>query len=257
MEGFDGNKTLMPLVPDQSPFDGTRPILLQIVDSLPAGPKAVIVHYKKQDVIEATRGLDLTFCDQPSLNGTGGALIVSRPFLEGLDSGGIIITMGDVPFVKRETYMKLIHRLNEKSLVVLGFRPESKKRYGLLEIEGEEVRRIIEWEYWKAYPPERRKNLRICNAGIYAARKDALLRYLPVLASRPHGVNKTINGKAVEVEEYFITDLVEYMYEAGLRVGYVIAEDENEVMGIDDLDALLRAQEIYRAGAATCHEKSG
>jgi len=252
MKGFDGNKTLMPLDPDKSPFEGARPILLQIVDSLPSGPKAVIVNYKKQDVIEATRGLDLTYCDQPSLNGTGGALIVSRPFLEGIGPAGLIITMGDVPFVKRETYLKLVNNLNEKSLVVLGFRPESKKQYGVLEIDGKEVRKIIEWEYWRAYPAERRKNLRVCNSGIYAARKDALLRYLPVLASRPHGVKKTINGKAIEVEEYFITDLVEYMYEDGLQVGYVIAEDEHEVMGVDDLDALLRAQEIFRAGAVTC-----
>ena len=109
MKGFDGNKTLMPLVPDRSPFKGTRPILLQIVKNLPPGPKAVIVNHKKQDVIEATRGLGRTYCDQPSLNGTGGALMVSRPFLKGLDSAGIIITTGDVPFVKRETYRQQRH----------------------------------------------------------------------------------------------------------------------------------------------------
>jgi bifunctional UDP-N-acetylglucosamine pyrophosphorylase/glucosamine-1-phosphate N-acetyltransferase len=120
-----------------------------------------------------------------------------------------------------------------------------------LEIDGTEVRKIIEWEYWRAYPEERQKKLRVCNSGIYAARKDALLQYLPALASRPHRVKKTINGKAIEVEEYFITDLVEYMHEDGLQVGYVIVEDEHEVMGVDDFDALLKAQEIFRAGTVT------
>ncbi|MCP4668399.1 MAG: NTP transferase domain-containing protein [Deltaproteobacteria bacterium] len=252
MKGFTGNKTLMPLLPDTSPYEGTHPILLQIVDSLPSGPKAVVVNHRKQDIIKATPGLGLTYCDQPRLNGTGGALLSARPFLEGLGSARLIITMGDVPFVKRETYMKLVDSLNEKSLVVLGFRPESKKQYGVLEIEGEEVRKIIEWEYWRKYPEERRKNLRVCNSGIYAARKDDLLRCLPVLASRPHRVEKWIHGKAIDVEEYFITDLVEYMVEEGLQVGYIIAEDENEVMGIDDLNALLRAQEIFRGPAKTC-----
>jgi bifunctional UDP-N-acetylglucosamine pyrophosphorylase/glucosamine-1-phosphate N-acetyltransferase len=135
MKSFNGNKTLMPLVPDNSPFEGARPILLQIVDSLPSGPKAVIVNHKKQDVIEATRGLGLTYCDQPSLNGTGGALIVSRPFLEGLDSAGLIITMGDVPFVKRETYLKLVTGI-KKTVWGIGnrrHRGSENHRMGILE----------------------------------------------------------------------------------------------------------------------------
>ena len=118
-----------------------------------------------------------------------------------------------------------------------------------MEIDGTEVRKIIEWEYWRAYPRERQEKLRVCNSGIYAARKDTLLQYLPVLASKPHKVMKTIHGKAIEVKEYFITDLVESMHEDGVQVGYIMAEDEHEVMGIDDFDALLRAQEIFRTDA--------
>jgi bifunctional N-acetylglucosamine-1-phosphate-uridyltransferase/glucosamine-1-phosphate-acetyltransferase GlmU-like protein len=57
------------------------------------------------------------------------------------------------------------------------------------------------------------------------------------------------HGKTIEVKEYFITDLVEYMHEDGVQVGYVMAEDEQEVMGVDDFDALLKAQEIFRADA--------
>ena len=73
-----------------------------------------------------------------------------------------------------------------------------------------------------------------------------MLRYLKVLASRPHRVQKEIDGKPEEVEEYFITDLVEYVYEDGLSVAFVISEDENEVMGVDDFSALLKAQKIYK-----------
>jgi len=47
------------------------------------------------------------------------------------------------------------------------------------------------------------------------------------------------------VKEYFITDLVEYMHEDGLSTGYILAEDEGEVMGVDDPDALKRVQAIY------------
>ena len=58
-------------------------------------------------------------------------------------------------------------------------------------------------------------------------------------------MDKEIDGKAVEFEEFFITDLVEYLDQDGLAVGYVIAQDEEEVMGIDDAAALKKAQERF------------
>ncbi len=246
MKGFDGNKTLLPLVPKTSSFDGDHPILMEILHSLPPGPKAVVVNHKKEEVIKATRGLGLTYCEQLELNGTGGALLAAREFLEKQECPNVVITMGDVPFVGKETYRALIAELEDKGLVVLGFRPESKKQYGVLKLEGVRVRKIIEWSYWSAYPEEMVKTLGICNSGIYAARRGELLRYLPVLASGPHRVQKEIDGKLTEVEEFFLTDLIEYMDEGGVEIGYEVAK-EMEVMGIDDLVALTKAQEIFRS----------
>ncbi|MDY6972002.1 MAG: NTP transferase domain-containing protein [Thermodesulfobacteriota bacterium] len=247
MRGFHGNKTLLPLVPGRSSYEGSRPILLQILSSLPLGPRALVVNYMKEDVAEATRDLELTYCEQPGLNGTGGALLAARPFIEEQDCDRIILTMGDIPFIRRATYEVLVENLKDKSLMVLGFRPESKRQYGLMEIEGDRVRKIIEWKYWRTYSQARQQSLEICNAGIYAARKEDLLRYLLVLASKPHMVHKEIGGKLRQLEEFFVTDLVEYMSGDGLQIGYIVAEDEEEVMGVDDLTALLRAQEIFRA----------
>ena len=50
----------------------------------------------------------------------------------------------------------------------------------------------------------------------------------------------------VEIQEFFITDLVEFMREDDLGIGYVIAEDEDEVMGVDDLASLRKAQELHK-----------
>jgi len=236
------------LIPGKSPYEGRMPILLHILISLPSGPKAIVVNYRKEDVMEATSTFEITYCEQPSLNGTGGALLAARSFLEWLDCDEVIITMGDVPFVKRATYIALVKELRNNSLVVLGFRPEFKENYGVLEINGDRVQRIIEWQYWKTYPLERQKALGTCNSGIYAVRKKELLHYLLILASRPHMVQKEINGRSHDMEEFFITDLVEYIYNDDLPVGHLIAEDEEEVMGVDDLSALIRAQEIYRLG---------
>ena len=67
------------------------------------------------------------------------------------------------------------------------------------------------------------------------------------MASRPQIVYKEINGKDTPIEEFFITDLVEYLVDDGKSVGYVLAEDEDETMGIDDLATLLKAQAIFKA----------
>jgi len=248
MKDFDGNKTLLPLVPGKSIYEGSHPILMEILANLPYGPKAVVVNYKKRDVMYATRDLDITYCEQPKLNGTGGGLLAARAFIEEHGCNQVIITMGDVPFVKNSTYNELVEKLEYKSLVVLGFRPKYKKEYGVLEIDGDQVRKITEWKYWKTYPEKRRQTLDICNSGIYAARKDDLLPYFSALAEKPHRVEKRIDGKPCEVEEFFITDLVEYMGDDGLRVGHIIAENEEEVMGVDDLQSLNRAQELFMIG---------
>ena len=246
MKGFHGNKTLLPLMAADSPFEGDSPILLEILDNLPTGPKAVVVNHRKEDIIKATRNLGLAYFEQPVLNGTGGGLLAARAFLENQNYSSLVITMGDVPFVKKDTYVKLIHGLRDMSLIVLGFRPGSKKQYGVFDIEGPHIRRIVEWKYWKDYPEKEQKRLAICNSGIYAAKRRDLLPYLSVLASRPQKIKKEIDGEQKEIEEFFLTDLVEFMHKDGLPVGYILAEDAEEVMGIDDLDALLKAQTLFK-----------
>ena len=244
MKGYEGNKTLLPLIPGQSPFEGSRPILLRIIDILPPGPKAVVVNYKREDVIGATGGLDLTYCEQPQINGTGGALLAAKKFLEDNDFERLLITMGDVPLVKASTFNALLKVLDRHNMAVLGFRPSDRKEYGMLEIIEGKVRKIIEWKYWSRYPKEQQDALEICNSGIYAVSGDGLLRYLDILGKMPHRVIKEREGRKVEVEEFFITDLIELMSNDGLSVGCSLA-DENEVMGVDDMQSLIRAQELF------------
>lgn len=246
MEGYEGNKTLLPLIPENGPYQGAHPILIEILQSLPPGPKGVVVHYRKADVMAATSGLGVSYCEQPELNGTGGALLAARPFLEKANVDHFLIAMGDVPFVKRETYETLLRTLIPHHLTVLGFRPESKGRYGLLETDGKEVKRIIEWEYWHRMAKDRQNTLSICNSGIYALRKEVLYQILEVLASTPHRVRKTIDGRVCHVEEYFITDVIEPLHQSGRSVGFLVADSPEEVMGIDTPQALKKAQRIFQ-----------
>ena len=247
MKGYDGNKTLLPLMPGNSTFEGNHLILHHLISNLPDGPKALIVHHCKNDVIAATNHLDIIYCEQPVLNGTGGALLTAQSFIAAQSCSKFVITMGDVPFVQKTTYLRLVQQLELFDLVIVGFCPSEKKQYGVLETQGDLVQKIIEWKYWKDYSAEKQANLTICNSGIYAAKKDILIKYLPVMASRPQIVYKEINGETTPIEEFFITDLVEYLMDDGKSVGYILAEDENETMGIDDHVALLKAQALFKS----------
>ena len=250
MTGYDGNKTLLPLMPVNSTFEGSHLILHHLISNLPDGPKTLVVNHCKKDVIAATHDLEIIYCEQPVLNGTGGALLAAQSFIEAQSCSKFVITMGDVPFVQKTTYLRLVQQLELFDLVIVGFCPSEKKQYGVLEIQGDLVQKITEWKYWKDYSAEKQTNLTICNSGIYAAKKDILIKYLPVMASRPQIVYKEINGKTTPIEEFFITDLVEYLMDDGKSVGYILAEDESETMGIDDHAALLKAQALFKSKAS-------
>jgi bifunctional UDP-N-acetylglucosamine pyrophosphorylase/glucosamine-1-phosphate N-acetyltransferase len=245
MKGYEGNKTLLPLVPEESPFKGREPILLHILKNLPPGPKALVVHHRKEEIIEATKGMGLLYYEQKETNGTGGALLAGKEFLSKGEFESLIITMGDVPFVRRQTYLKLTEGLDEFSMMVLGFRTRNKKKYGLLKTENDLVIDILEWEYWKELSVNQRSSLEICNGGIYAVRRRDLIPYLSAIEKLPHRVLKERGGKSILIEEFFITDLVKLMTTDGLKVGYIVS-DEMELMGIDDVQSLINAQRYYK-----------
>jgi bifunctional UDP-N-acetylglucosamine pyrophosphorylase/glucosamine-1-phosphate N-acetyltransferase len=115
----------------------------------------------------------------------------------------------------------------------------------VLDWDGARVKRIVEWKYWSDFPRETQDRMEICNTGIYAARRKELIPYLSVLRSRPHVVSKERDGKEIKLEEYFITDLVEFLDHDGKSVGCIVTADEEEVMGVDDVSALLKAQEEF------------
>lgn len=245
MKGYGGNKTLLPLEPGASAFDGRHPIVMHLMENLPAGPRALIVNHCKNEVKAVTQDTGAAYCEQPVLNGTGGAILAAGDFVGAQDADRVIITMGDVPFVKKSTYKKLVDGLDDHDLMILGFSPEDRKQYGVLEIEQGRVRKITEWKFWKDYPAQQQERLTVCNSGIYAVRKKALVHYLPVMASRPQIVQKMVNGKMIDIEEFFFTDLIEAMVHDGRPVGFHVAGDEFETMGVDDLAALETAQRIF------------
>ncbi len=244
MLGFEGNKTLLPLVPGASLYEGQRPMLLEVLSNLPPGPKGIVVHHRAEDVKAATQVLGVQYLFQPETNGTGGAILAARPFLQSVAQESVVVTMGDVPLIRPSTYTRLIGQLKDHAFVLLGFEPADRAQYGMIETEGGKIRRIVEWKYWSLYDTSRQKRLRYCNAGVYAARRSTLLPALELLANKPHSVRKQRGDAWVTIKEYFLTDLAEMMCDSGLPVTMVEALEE-EVTGVDTPETLSAVQRIY------------
>lgn len=244
MTGYEGNKTLLPLIPGSSLYRGERPLLVEVLENLPRGPKGIVVNHCAAQVQRVTGSFNPTYIFQPQTNGTGGALLAATSFLQSAKQDHVVITMGDVPLIRSATYEALVQKLLENELTVLAFDPQDKAQYGLLEFSEGRVKRIVEWKYWQSYPPDRLENLRYCNAGVYAARRPVLLEYMKRLAENPHRVQKQWGERQVTIEEYFLTDLVELMSLDGFAVGVVLA-DQSEVSGVDTPEALRQVQLQY------------
>jgi bifunctional UDP-N-acetylglucosamine pyrophosphorylase / glucosamine-1-phosphate N-acetyltransferase len=244
MKGYDGNKTLLPLIPGKSRYEGSRPLIREVLDNLPAGPRGIVVNYHAEQVRRVTEGQGTSFIYQPVTNGTGGALLAARFFLHSTDADRVIITMGDVPLIRSATYFRLLDQLGRYELTLLSFECKDRAQYGMIEMEGERITGIVEWKYWKDFPEDRQSRLRYCNAGVYAAGKSTLLRYMDRMEKRPHEVRKQQNGKWVSIREYFLTDLAEMMNEDGLLVGMTPAPEE-EVTGVDTPESLQAVQKLY------------
>jgi bifunctional N-acetylglucosamine-1-phosphate-uridyltransferase/glucosamine-1-phosphate-acetyltransferase GlmU-like protein len=195
-------------------------------------------------VRKATEAPGITFIPQPVANGTGGALLAARVFVDSVDSDHVIVTMGDVPLIRSATYDKLLGMLRSCDMALLAFEPKQRAQYGMLEMEGEVVARIVEWKYWSQFPGERQQKLRYCNAGVYAAKRKILLKYMGNLENKPQEVRKERDGQWITINEYFLTDLAEMMHMDGLIVGMAVAS-EDEVTGVDTPESLETVQKIY------------
>lgn len=247
MTGYSGNKTLLPLIPGKSLFEGDRPLIREVLENLPPGPKGIVVNHRAEDVMKATAGPGIEYIHQPATNGTGGALLAARGFLEKIGAEYVIITMGDVPLIRSATYRRLLEKLSGCDMSLLAFSPRDPARYGMLEIEEERVARIVEWKYWsdpEVFPPRRREKLKYCNAGVYAAERTTLLHYMGKLENRPHEVLKMREGREVVIKEYFLTDIAEMMHADGLFVEMVVTPEE-EVGGVDTPESLEAARTMY------------
>lgn len=190
----DKPKVLMPVC--------GKPMIKHIIDTLETIPVDEIVTVISPDGHEVAKMVEpYKTCVQEAQLGTGHAVNCARDLLKGFD-GPVLVIFGDTPLITKQTFERSIQKVREGfAVVVLGFRPADAARYGRLVMNGNELKRIVEFKD----ATEEQKAIDFCNSGFMAF--DG--RYLFDILARIG--NKNAAG------EFYLTDAVEVAHQMGLK----------------------------------------
>ncbi len=218
-------------------LDG-RPLLDHVLDTVEAagiGHTVVVVGHQAEQV-QATcgrPGLDFAL-QQPQL-GTGHAVQVAVPALRG--GGHTVVLAGDVPLLRTATLARLVAgaAASGAAATVLTCVVPDAGAYGRIVKDADgRVIRIVEAR--DATPAERA--IGEYNTGVFCFRTDRMIEALANLT--------TDNDQG----EYYLTDTVAWLVQAGEEVAAVATTDPGEVVGINTVDELVAAERLLKARGA-------
>jgi UDP-N-acetylglucosamine diphosphorylase/glucosamine-1-phosphate N-acetyltransferase len=211
------------------PVCGVPMLTYSVAAARAAGARKIVVVIGHQAVrIRDLFGNDgLIFVEQRALLGTGHAVLQAEEAFNGY-TGTVVILCGDVPLIRPETVRALYdrHRSDDAVLTVMTTIPAEPGGYGrVVKASDGHVLKIVEDK--DATPDE--KAIREINTGIYCAESPFLFDAVSALGNR--------NAQ----KEYYLTDIVEMASKKGLRVTSILADDPEEVMGINTSEELEKA----------------
>ncbi|HGF7301118.1 TPA: bifunctional UDP-N-acetylglucosamine diphosphorylase/glucosamine-1-phosphate N-acetyltransferase GlmU [Enterococcus hirae] len=201
-----------------------------------------IVGYGAEQV-KAQLGERSEYALQAEQLGTGHAVLQAASFLQGKEGTTLVIS-GDTPLLTTETLNNLFeyHQGKNASATILTAQAEDPTGYGrIIRDHIGIVEKIVEQ---KDTTPEEALVQEI-NTGTYCFDNQALFEAL----------NKVGTDNAQG--EYYLTDIIEILKDAGKTVAAYQTEDFDESMGVNDRIALAKANELMRQRINKMHMVNG
>ena len=184
------------------------------------------------DKVQAEIGAAAEFVLQAEQLGTGHAMMQVQPVLAGF-SGTILLLCGDTPLLTGQALLDLVaaHQQSGAAATVLTAKPADATGYGrILRDESGQVLGIVEQKDATA----EQKQIGEINTGIYCFEAAPLFAALAGL---------TCNNAQ---KEYYLTDVLAILAQAGQQVGAVEVADFQETLGINSRLQLAEAEAILR-----------
>lgn len=208
--------------------------VVELAHGLKSDKIIIIVGHQKDDVIDyLTQAFpgSVEFAEQLEQKGTGHAVQQAKPLLRNFE-GDVIVLSGDVPLLTEGTMRRLMETHNRQNAVatVLTALLDDPTGYGrVIRSANGLVERIVE----QRDADEEVRKIREINAGIYAFKRDPLFTALSLITPE--------NAQ----HEYYLPDVFHYYQEKNMRVAAVIAENFDETRGVNTLNQLKEAEDIF------------
>jgi bifunctional UDP-N-acetylglucosamine pyrophosphorylase/glucosamine-1-phosphate N-acetyltransferase len=219
-----------------------RAMLLYVLDALgecDVRRAVVVVGHGAERVTKTVQeecgDLVVDFVEQRVQRGTGDAVSVGLTAFpdDDLDEGDVVVLPGDTPLLRSSTVAQLVrhHRETDAACTLLTARVDDPRGYGrVVRGKDDRVGRIVE----EADATDDEREIDEVNTSIYCFRRALLAPALRRLSPE--------NAQG----EYYLTDVVEVLYEAGYPVVSVVADDPVETQGVNDRRQLSSAEAELR-----------
>jgi len=207
------------------------------------GPKKVTVVVGEQHKQVRVQGKGVTLAVQPVPRGTADAVKCAVKDIP-RTAKDIIILYGDTPLIRKETLEALAahHRASRASCTVLTTHLANPRGYGriLRDVSGQVIGIIEDKEATQG-----QRAIREVNTGMYVFAKDDLLEGLGHVQP------------ASRTGEYYLTDVLGWLFQKGRRVDACVADDSEEVSGVNSQMELLNATQVMRRRVLEKHLEAG
>ena len=207
---------------------GGKTMIDRILALVDAEDKAVVVVGHGRECLTRHIGGRAHIAVQEQQMGTGHAVMMARPFLAEADY--TVVLPGDMPLLAKGTLQALIGAVDGHKAMILSSIVKDSSGYGrIIRDDKGLVQRIVEHRD----ATEEERAVKEINTAAIAFETKALLGCLDRLG------NDNVQG------EYYLTDCIGMLVEAGERVGALVAP-EVECQGINDRVQLAAAEKDLR-----------
>jgi UDP-N-acetylglucosamine diphosphorylase/glucosamine-1-phosphate N-acetyltransferase len=214
-----------------------RPMILYVVETAReiAGNDVVVVIGNQARMVReiVSQTAELRFAYQQKQRGTGHAVLCALPHIPA-HCNHVVILCGDVPLILPETIKDLVaeHFQTRRDISLLAVELENPAGYGRILLgANNQVVGIIE----EADATVEQKQIKLINSGIYCVKKQFLEDTLP---------NVNTNNAQGEI---YLTDIISIGYKKKKKMGLVICDNCQQILGINTCEDLKAVDAIMSA----------